>query len=85
MPPPAPLPNGGNRKSQLPSGPYDPRYVLAQSLDPAKQEIRFRVTTAAGGVVDAGQWQTTTDPSILVGDGVEAREVPAALAGLGCG
>lgn len=51
-------------------------------LDPAKQEIRFRVTTAAGGVVDAGQWQTTTDPSILVGDvGRRTRTVEVRLIG----
>ena len=47
MPPPAPLPNNGKR-SQLPSGPYDPRYVLAQIVDPAKQELKPVVITVVG-------------------------------------
>ncbi|QDU23632.1 secretin N-terminal domain-containing protein [Urbifossiella limnaea] len=56
MPPPAPLPNGGTRKSQLPSGPYDPRYVLAQIVDPAKQELKPVNITVVGNrlVIESG-------------------------------
>ncbi|MFZ2516716.1 MAG: hypothetical protein WAW82_13725, partial [Candidatus Lutibacillus vidarii] len=51
-------------------------------LDPAKQSIDYRVTTAAGGVVDAGEWAPTTDPSILVGDlGHRSRSVEIRLVG----
>ena len=47
MPPPAPLPNNG-KTSRLPSGPYDPRFVLAQIVDPAKQELKPVVITVVG-------------------------------------
>ena len=47
-----------------------------------RQEIRYRVTTAAGGVIDASAWETTTDPSILVGDtGRRMRAVEVRLVG----
>ncbi len=45
MPPPIPLPNS---KSRLPEGPYDPRFVLAQIVDPAKQEMRPVVIRVIG-------------------------------------
>ena len=39
MPPPAPLPS--EKKSALPTGPRDPRYVLAQLVDPeAKKDLK---------------------------------------------
>lgn len=39
MPPPTPLP--GEKKSALPTGPRDPRYVLAQLIDPeAKKDLK---------------------------------------------
>ncbi|HEX2705251.1 MAG TPA: hypothetical protein VHM65_05795, partial [Candidatus Lustribacter sp.] len=51
-------------------------------LDAARQEIQYRVTTAAGGVIDAGEWTPTTDPSILVGDlGRRSRTVEVRLIG----
>lgn len=54
-----------------------------------RQTVSYRVTTAAGGVIDASDWQTTTDPSILVGDtgrrmrSVEVRLIGPALAEAG--
>ncbi|MBN9522791.1 hypothetical protein J0H58_30445, partial [bacterium] len=45
MPPPIPLPNS---KSRLPEGPYDPRFVLAQIVDPAKQELQPVVIRVIG-------------------------------------
>ena len=53
-----------------------------QILDLAKQSIDYRVTTAAGGVVEAGEWAPTTDTSILVGDiGHRSRSVEIRLVG----
>ncbi|MEZ0448651.1 hypothetical protein [Cellulomonas sp. ICMP 17802] len=51
-------------------------------LDAAAQEIRYRVTTAAGGVIDTTDWEKTTDPSILVGStGSRMRSVEVRLVG----
>ena len=46
MPQPVPLPGGP--KSELPAGPRDPRYVLAQIVDPAKAELKPVVVRVVG-------------------------------------
>jgi hypothetical protein len=51
-------------------------------IDATRQKLRYRVTTAAGGVVEAGDWTETDDPSLLVGDvGHRKRHVDVRLIG----
>lgn len=62
--------------------PWPPVTLSWPIVDPARQQLLYRVTTAAGGVVDAGDWTPTTDPSILVGDlGHRGRRVEIRLIG----
>ncbi len=61
---------------------WAPATVAWPILDADRQSVDYRVTTAAGGIVDAGEWTTTTDPSILVGDlGHRSRAVEVRLVG----
>lgn len=67
----------------VPTGvPWPSTTVTWPILDVAKQEVRYRVTTAAGGVVDTTDWEPTTEPSIVVGDvGRRRRSVEVRLVG----
>lgn len=65
-----------------PTARWSPITLAWPIIDPGHQEIHYRVTTAAGGVVDAGEWTPTTDPSLLVGDvGHRSRRVEVRLIG----
>ncbi len=37
-------------------------------VDATRQDLRYRVTTAAGGVVTPTDWERTDEPSIVIGD-----------------
>lgn len=58
-------------------------------LDGARQSLRYRVTTLAGGTVDTVDWTATDEPSLLVGEtgrrkrSLEVRLVGPALADAG--
>jgi len=61
---------------------WQPETLTWPIMDATRQKLRYRVTTAAGGVVDATDWATTDEPSIVVGDvGARRRNVEVRLIG----
>lgn len=61
---------------------WQPETLTWPIVDGSRQELRYRVTTAAGGIVDATDWQPTDEPSIVVGDvGARRRKVEVRLIG----
>ena len=61
---------------------WQPETLTWPIMDGTRQKVRYRVTTAAGGVVDATDWETTDEPSIVVGDvGARRRNVEVRLIG----
>lgn len=61
---------------------WKPETLTWPIMDGSRQKLRYRVTTAAGGVVDATDWLTTDEPSIVVGDtGARQRKVEVRLIG----
>lgn len=55
--------------------PFDTRTVAWPIINPAQQQIRYRVTTIEPGFVSEGEWEETEDPSLLVGS-VGSRTIP---------
>jgi len=68
---------------------WAPETLTWPIVDATRQEVRYRVTTAAGGTVTPTEWETTDEPSIVVGDvgqrrrAVEVRLIGPALAEAG--
>ncbi|HEY3260287.1 MAG TPA: hypothetical protein VGJ95_08460, partial [Pseudonocardiaceae bacterium] len=61
---------------------WQPETLTWPIIDATRQKLRYRVTTAAGGIVDATDWQSTDEPSIVVGDiGARQRKVEVRLIG----
>ena len=61
---------------------WQPETLSWPIVDGTRQELRYRVTTAAGGIVDATEWQATDEPSIVIGDvGARRRSVEVRLIG----
>jgi hypothetical protein len=51
-------------------------------LDPARQHLKYRVTTLAGGTVDTTDWTSSDEPSLLVGEtGRRMRTLDVRLVG----
>jgi hypothetical protein len=51
-------------------------------LDPARQHLKYRVTTLAGGTVDTTDWTESDEPSLLVGEtGRRMRTLDVRLVG----
>jgi hypothetical protein len=61
---------------------WQPETLTWPIIDGSRQKLRYRVTTAAGGVVDATDWTETDEPSIVVGDvGARRRNIEVRLIG----
>jgi hypothetical protein len=62
--------------------PWQPLTLSWPIMDGTRQKLRYRVTTAAGGIVTPTDWETTDEPSIVVGDvGRRRRSVDIRLIG----
>lgn len=64
----ADAPNRYTRRSLVTlDPPFAAREVTWPLLDPNRQAVRYRATTYEQGFITEGEWQETTDPSVVVG------------------
>ncbi len=81
------VPTAANGTTPPPGTPAPPASWLPVTLSwpilaAARQEFKYRVTTAAGGIVEASDWQPSADPSLLVGTvGQRSRKAEVRLIG----